>query len=451
MTKKWVSKTILKIAMALIFIQSVVRGGTGISTDTYTEPGFDFYLSYPCSWKLIDGNSVGGNWSLIDFNSVGGNVCPGKLPCRLIKISNAERVKNNARASSVNIAFVNKLGLSNLNELKILAKQLHPEISNWVPLANTQYSEGFTSGEMGGEKVQSLEEVQFYLTGPDQFVQISSLTFPDENGTWGAQFIKESVDRRGKSPEVLSIDTDKKSYVVGDIACYFVGVRGLAGTLSKASLQSFVINGAEPHWNQMKVEYLEQGNGGKFKICVKVTERFKEDGLSISEIILKNSFDQSRKCTRFLDSVLQLKCEGDDKTIAKIQPKTGAVSDARGDNLGPTLLQFHLGEGAVLNYEVSDDTGVSIAEIFLDSKTTILLYPEDLTPGSHKFALGKLVQWGRNTLRGLELYDHNGARTTYRINSKSGGSFYECVQQEAPCANDTKFEIVTYLSQPNGK
>ena len=41
----------------------------------------------------------------------------------------------------------------------------------------------------------------------------------------------------------------------------------------------------------------------------------------ISEIILTNSFGQSRKCTRFLDGVLQLKCEGDDETMAKIQPK----------------------------------------------------------------------------------------------------------------------------------
>lgn len=251
--------------------------GTAVGNFNFIQQKqFDFRMGYPKTWNLYDRN---------------GN--------RLVEVdgwflTNIAQVKDEARASSIRLTFLDNYPAKNDQELLAEIKKAHPQLK-WKALNNPDFSVGFSSDQIYVDKNRT-QNFEYYFSQKNKVIRIETFRDGTMDGATDVAAILSTIRRTSGKPKIVSISSSQKGPVkVGETFCFRTEVDVLTTDYTATSLTSFEIKGAYKHWSFKTITWDQKDSA--FQICFKINEHFAENGLEIDSLSLSASGPgQSTSC-----------------------------------------------------------------------------------------------------------------------------------------------------------
>lgn len=438
--------------LLFILVTEAAFAGWGVESDfaIYTNPGFDFFLSYPRQWGNVTERKQAqdncDNWSCflqadIDNESTGAS-----------------------RVSHLRIRFFSDMRFANVEQLIQAAQTRHPEIPKEVwrrsdLQGGISYAPHISSGERAGQQPEERVIQEYYLVGVGQVVQIETSAFPDNNGNYWIELIRNSVNRlMMDGPKLEGLRWDKAEYGVGDIATLTLDVSDLPGAVRKESLGSLSLSVDKISKPIMRVGYsvfseskkMRSGTRGRarsgavvlrersrFQVSFRIGTHFSADSLNIMDVSFLNEFGGGTFCSKSDNQALGCRSVRQQLYAPTLTP--ARVNNSTPDHLSPEVrsLQVHADVG--LHLSSSDDSGIAYVRLRLNQETSVVLFPEDVASG-RLFPLSSVGSWGRNIVTGITVVDVNGLKTTFKADKNK--SEYECTQSKFEMSGSGEGKLV---------
>ncbi len=258
--------------MITLFLHLPLWGGTAVGNFSFiNEKSFDFRIGYdPATWKLEE-NQI---HSAVDESDW--------------YLSNKLSVSDKQKVSSLKIHFEKNFPAINDQELLTEIKKRHPNFS-WKPLQNEDFLVGFVSNQIFVSEQRTLS-YEYYFSKKNFVIGIEIYRDKENNGAGDVDFMRSIIRRASGKPSLVSVSKTAEtpsSVNVGDLACYKIVVDILRTDFNADSLTEFNVRGALPHWSFKSITWNQKD--AAFQVCMKVSARFKSDGLRISRLSLGSS------------------------------------------------------------------------------------------------------------------------------------------------------------------
>jgi hypothetical protein len=354
-----------RFILGILFLFTIAAGaGTSVGNFNFvTQYSFDFRLGYPnpWTWKKVsstDPNEVE-NWY----------------------ISNNGSVTDPNRVSSAAVAFMDNFPAKNSQELLREIQKRHPQLQ-WKPNTNPDFSVSFVSNQVfiTPDKTQSFE---YYFSELNKVVRIESIRDSFKNGAAELDTILSTIRRPSGYPQILSITSlqpNQTQVNVGDNFCYKMELDLRRNDFTKENLTSFDIKGAPDHWSFKSIQWNQAESS--MVVCMKVTQRFGSDGLSIRSLVISGSGGAYTYCHLMTSS--QLECQRGSQ-VEKVNYTVPTVNNKNPDTQGPKISSVQVGtKPNSIKFDASDVSGLSIGSITLDSshmppdKDSLVIYDDQM-------------------------------------------------------------------------
>lgn len=448
-------RSILNILIAaIIFIvgrETPASAGWGVESNftIYTNPGFEFSLSYPRQgWDLTERRQTQDDCS--------------RWSC-YVQADIDNRNATPTRTSRMSVRFFSEVPYGNLDQLLQAVRLRHPEISADVWRKTEGDGWGLnaprvSSGDLPGGQPDERISQEYYIVGVGQVVQIETSAFPENNGSYWIEVIRNSINRlNANGPEVLDLRWDKTEYNVGDVATLSIEVEDLPGAITEESLMSLQFPMDDIKYslkrlgfsvfseNPSQIAKREKRRSksltraaterSRFQVSMRVASHFSGNDLLPKTISLKNEYGGFTGCT---EKEKQLQCSSFQRNPHSPKLTTAWVNNPSPDRSSPDVIELKLDSEGGLRLESQDESGLAYVRLTFDGDSSLILFPNDIAAGK-VYSLSWSGNWGRNVIKRIDIHDANNLKTTFRTEANS--TLYSCKQERIERNSSGQYSI----------